>query len=195
VLEILLHDLFGQAMQAYKNARLRTLKDLDRAAIMLTEACQPLLDPALPDGKLRATAFAKIPRAALAQALEDIRAMVRPPDDVYYRELVGRYRSVRGFLPVLLSTSVLRRTETILNERWGGGGQVLHGEFFVAPFLPALVAGEALPSSGRFSGRPKILSYRKSMSGRRHTILGHRAALKNSTASASWARRAFTSAR
>ena len=35
---------------------------------------------------------------------------------------------------MLLSTSVLRRTETILNERWGGGGQVLHGEFFVAPF-------------------------------------------------------------
>ena len=36
---------------------------------------------------------------------------------------------------------------------------------------------EALPSSGRFSGRPKILSYRKRMSGRRHTILGHRAAV------------------
>jgi GNAT superfamily N-acetyltransferase len=33
--------------------------------------------------------------------------------------------------------------ETILNERWGGGGQVVaHGEIFVAPFLPALVAGE-----------------------------------------------------
>jgi hypothetical protein len=33
--------------------------------------------------------------------------------------------------------------ETILNERWGGGGQVvIHGEIFVAPFLPPLVAGE-----------------------------------------------------
>jgi hypothetical protein len=32
--------------------------------------------------------------------------------------------------------------ETILNERWGGGGQVVaHGEIFVAPFLLALVAG------------------------------------------------------
>ena len=49
---------------------------------MLTEACQPLLDPALPDGKLRATVFAKIPRAALTQALEDITATVRAPDDV-----------------------------------------------------------------------------------------------------------------
>ena len=35
-----------------------------------------------------------------------------------------------------------------------------------------------LPSSGRFSSQPRILSYRKSMSGRRHTILGHRAASK-----------------
>jgi ribosomal protein S18 acetylase RimI-like enzyme len=33
--------------------------------------------------------------------------------------------------------------ETILNERWGGGGQVvIRGEIFDARFLPALVAGE-----------------------------------------------------
>jgi len=33
--------------------------------------------------------------------------------------------------------------ETILNERWGGGGQVVvHGETFDARFLPTLVAGD-----------------------------------------------------
>ncbi len=33
--------------------------------------------------------------------------------------------------------------ETLLNERWGGGGKViLHGEVFDARSLPALIAGE-----------------------------------------------------
>jgi hypothetical protein len=82
VLEMLLHDLFGHATQAYTKARLRTLKDLDQAAIVLVKACRPLLDPALPDGKLRAKVFAKIPRAELAQALEAVETLVRPPDDV-----------------------------------------------------------------------------------------------------------------
>jgi hypothetical protein len=50
---------------------------------MLTDRGMPaLLDPALRYGKLRATVFAKIPRATLTQALEDIRATVRAPDDV-----------------------------------------------------------------------------------------------------------------
>ena len=102
VLEMLLHDLFGHATQAYTKARLRTLKDLDQAAIVLVKACRPLLDPALPDGKLRAKVFAKIPRAELAQALEAVETLVRPPDDVYYRELTGRYRGVRRFLPAVL---------------------------------------------------------------------------------------------
>lgn len=33
--------------------------------------------------------------------------------------------------------------ETILNERWGGGGQIIiHGDIYDARNLPALVAGE-----------------------------------------------------
>jgi hypothetical protein len=40
VLEMLLHDLFGHATQAYTKARLRTLKDLDQAAIVLVKACR-----------------------------------------------------------------------------------------------------------------------------------------------------------
>jgi len=85
-----LHDLFGHATQAYTKARLRTLKDLDQAAIVLVKACRPLLDPALPDGKLRAKVFAKIPRAELAQALEAVETLVRPPDDVVGRAIPRR---------------------------------------------------------------------------------------------------------
>jgi hypothetical protein len=32
--------------------------------------------------------------------------------------------------------------ETLLNDRWGGGNVVVHGEIFDAKSLPALIAGE-----------------------------------------------------
>jgi hypothetical protein len=78
------------------------LKDLDSAAITLPEACHFLLDPALPDSELRTAVFTRIPPNMLAQALGDVGALTRPPDDVFYKELVARYRSVRRFLPTVL---------------------------------------------------------------------------------------------
>lgn len=103
VLDMLLQDLFGAAMQADKKARLRSLKDLDSAAITLAEACHFLLDPTLPDSELRTAVFTRIPPNMLSQALGDVGALTRPPDDVFYKELVARYRSVRRFLPTVLN--------------------------------------------------------------------------------------------
>ena len=47
------HELFGDAEKADKKARLRTLKDLDGAAATLADVCRVLLDPALPDDRVR----------------------------------------------------------------------------------------------------------------------------------------------
>ena len=102
VLDVLLHEFFRTAAKADQKARLRGIKDLDQAATVLATACQTVLDPTLADGDLRNTVFARIPREALEQALADVEALVRPPDDVYYRELDARYRAVRIFLPTLL---------------------------------------------------------------------------------------------
>jgi hypothetical protein len=60
VLEILLHELFGDA-ESDKKARLRTLKDLDGAAATLADVCRVLLDPALPDDRVRSRVFERIP--------------------------------------------------------------------------------------------------------------------------------------
>ena len=103
VLEMLLDDLFGKAITADKKARLRTLKDLDQSAGALAEACHLLLDLDVPDESLRKKVFAKIPRAALENALERVSVLIRPPDDVYYQELSEHYRSVRGYLPHVLT--------------------------------------------------------------------------------------------
>jgi TnpA family transposase len=102
LLEMLLHEMFGEAKREDQKTRLRTLKDLDRAATTLADACRAVLDEALPDDALRAKIFKQIPRPLLAQALEKVDALVRPPDDVYYRELQERYRSIRLFLPTLV---------------------------------------------------------------------------------------------
>ncbi|MEA2259866.1 MAG: hypothetical protein QOJ51_2691 [Acidobacteriaceae bacterium] len=77
--------------------------DLDESAAALAEACRLLLDPELPDEYLRKKVFAKIPRASLENALERVSALIRPPDDVYYQELSEHYRSVRGYLPHVLT--------------------------------------------------------------------------------------------
>lgn len=102
VLEVLLRELFGNAIKADKQARLRTLKDLDQAAATLASACQMLLDSNVPDADLRTLLFEKIPRDTLTRALEGVNALIRPADDVYFQELDAKYWTVRCFLPYLV---------------------------------------------------------------------------------------------
>ena len=69
----------------------------------MAHACTVLLDESKPDPEVRESIFAQIPKPVLAQALDDVRSLVRPPQDVFYRELQARYRRVRRFLPALLT--------------------------------------------------------------------------------------------
>lgn len=102
VLEGLLGDLFGDAEKADKKARLRSLKDLDEATATLVLACRWLIDPALADDRVRVKVFESVPKADLEDALERAAALIRPPDDVFYKELDLRYGSVRRYLPEVL---------------------------------------------------------------------------------------------
>jgi hypothetical protein len=91
-LEILLHELFGDAEKADKKARLRTLKDLDGAAATLADVCRVLLDPALPDDRVCSRVFERIPQTLLERAVEN----------VFYKEFDARYAAVRRYLPTVL---------------------------------------------------------------------------------------------
>ncbi len=102
VFESLLSDLFGDAEKADKKARLRTLKDLDEATATLVLACRWLIDPALPDDRVRAKAFESVPKDLLETALENASTLIRPPDNVFYKELDLQYGSVRRYLPAVL---------------------------------------------------------------------------------------------
>ena len=102
VLQILLQALFGDAVKADKKARLRALKDLDQATATLIDACSVLLDATLPEQEVRAKVFIKVPRAVLEGALKEAKALIRPPDDVFYLALTERYTAVRRYLPAVL---------------------------------------------------------------------------------------------
>jgi TnpA family transposase len=102
VFEMLIDEVFGDALAEDRKARLRSLKDLDALATTLSEAMGLVVDLSIPDEELRSAVFTQIPREALVRTLQDIGQLVRPTDDVFYQSLEQQYGRVRRFLPSLL---------------------------------------------------------------------------------------------
>jgi len=103
LLEALLRDLFNEAIQADKRNRQRTIKDLDRAAEILAKACRMILDDKLPDACIRDSIYNIIPEDVLNHAVNNVTALIRPVNNVYYNELDAKFKTVRRFLPDFLS--------------------------------------------------------------------------------------------
>ena len=99
--DVVVTKLFADATAAGKRARLRTIRDLDAAALQLRRAGGVLMDDAVEDEAVRQAAFAIVPREAFAAALGKIDALVRPPGDLYFTELRAQPGKLR-FLPALL---------------------------------------------------------------------------------------------
>jgi len=136
VLDQLLGALLSRVMRQGERARLRTLRDLDAAALRLREACQVLLDYGYRDPAVREAAFARVAAEDLAEAVAVVAALTRAPDDRYYTELLSRYSLVRQFLPTLLKTSTFGGTPT--------GQPLLDALAFLR-----LIEGQATPASQR----------------------------------------------
>lgn len=66
------------------------------------------LDSSLSTADPRETVFAGVSRDALTKALASVESLVRPSDDVYFRELNTRYRAVRLFLPNTVAVHSIR---------------------------------------------------------------------------------------
>jgi TnpA family transposase len=102
VLDMLITEIAAEAKRLGQKKRLRSLRDLDQAALALREACEMLLDPAFPDEEIRVAVFRHIPEARMRQAIETVDALARPAEVNYEQEFVERYRRVRLFLPEVL---------------------------------------------------------------------------------------------
>jgi TnpA family transposase len=104
-------DIINTAQNEGEKERLRTLRDLDTAALQLWEAIQLLLDEQIADAAVRSQTFAQIPRQRLVEAGTQVETLARPPDDRYYPELVERYQRVRRFLPTVFTTIAFDGTQ------------------------------------------------------------------------------------
>ena len=111
LLDVLITDIVREAHKDGEKERLRTLRDLDTAALQLWDALQILLDERVDVAAVRPQTFAQIPRERVLEAGAQVETLARPPDDHYYPELVERYRSVRRFLPTLLRTVAFEGTQ------------------------------------------------------------------------------------
>ena len=111
LLDQLITAMLARVEHAGQRRRLRTLKDLDSAALLLHEACRVLLDPTCSDRRVRDTVFARVPREQLVHAVAQVADLVGPLDDHYFEDLRTRYSQVRRFLPALLETVEFATTD------------------------------------------------------------------------------------
>ena len=94
--EALITDLIKDAEAADKQARLRSLRDLDDAAILLRDMAKLVFeDNTLPLEQWREALFERFPRDDLVAAMAEVDAIARPRDAKPYAELLARWRRAR----------------------------------------------------------------------------------------------------
>ncbi|HGM6668107.1 TPA: Tn3 family transposase [Serratia marcescens] len=102
VLDMLILDITREAKKTGQKKRLRTLKDLDRAALLLAQACSLLLDERADDAELREIIFISIPKSRLAESVSKVNELARPQNNNFHDEMVEQYGRVKRFLPAVL---------------------------------------------------------------------------------------------
>src|SRR6266508_70964 len=106
--------LFADATAAGIKERLRTLKDLDAAALQLATIGAMVLDPTLADSDLRSLVLMIVSPEEITTALDHVADLAQPPDDTYYDELETRYRRVSRVRPKICR--MLARTTNAAEE-------------------------------------------------------------------------------
>lgn len=104
VLDAFITDVFAQAARTGIETRLRTLKDLDAAALLLATIGCLVLDPTIADREVREVALAAHSSAAITAAVEQVADLTRPPDETYYDHLLAQSRRIGRVRSRLLST-------------------------------------------------------------------------------------------
>ena len=111
--EALATDIFALAEHAHRKSRLRSLRDLDAAAIVLRGVGHRVVaddDGTLPLNAWRNALFEQIPRTDIEAAMASIDSLVSTPDDRRYQELRPHWRRVRTLLSALLQRITLDAT-------------------------------------------------------------------------------------
>ena len=102
VLDLLITDITREAKKIGQKKRLRTLKDLDKAAVALAEVCNIVLSNDYDADGLRDAIFSKFSRESVSQSISIINELAREPDDNFHEEMLEQYKRTRRFFPNLL---------------------------------------------------------------------------------------------
>jgi TnpA family transposase len=105
VMEQIFTELFKRSIRKEQKTRLRTIKDLDKAARKLRDVCNVLLNDEIINNDMRKMVFSKISREDLKAAVQTVDTLTKPDNQtVAFEELFKNYSMVRRFFPKLLYT-------------------------------------------------------------------------------------------
>jgi TnpA family transposase len=108
-------DIFTRAEEVHRKSRLRTLRDLDAAAVMLRDVGRHVVadeDDEMPVAEWKQALFEQIARADIEAAMASVDSLVTAPDDRRYQELRPHWRRVRTLFPALLRRTTFDATST-----------------------------------------------------------------------------------
>nr|WP_232299582.1 hypothetical protein [Bacillus cereus] len=104
-------DLFAKTYRKEQKERLRTIKDLDKAACRLREACVILLEHMDPSLHKKTAVFEKISEKDLIQAVQIVDSLTYSPNQrLAYSVLLQHYGTIRKILPLLIEEFELQAT-------------------------------------------------------------------------------------
>ena len=108
LLDLLTTGVSSDAKKIGQKKRLRTLKDLDKAALSLAKACEQVLNEGTTNTKLREAIYTLIPKEKLLESIEVVNNLAKPANDKFYDEIVEQYGKVRRFLPCALKKIIFK---------------------------------------------------------------------------------------
>lgn len=117
LLDILITEIVAKANKLGQKNRLRTMGDLDKAALQLSDFADLFLKNE-ESASLRKVIYDFMSKDLIIEAINKVREVAKPDNSKYYEEQVEQYKTVRRFLPKLLSTVDFKATQagsTMLN--------------------------------------------------------------------------------
>lgn len=98
-------SIFRRAKNKESKERLRTLKDLDRAAFTLSEIVELLLDDSIEIDCLRSRVFDQYPAEDIVNAVFQVKKLVKNEQEpIAIAELIQSYRKIRKFIALIIET-------------------------------------------------------------------------------------------
>jgi len=103
LLDVLITEMLAKATRLGREKRLRTMGDLDKAALNLADFVEQFIKYET-NKNLTQLVYGFIPKQLVLKSVEKVRSIAKPNHDKYYAEMLEQYRTVRRFLPMLLNT-------------------------------------------------------------------------------------------